>query len=117
MRKRDKYGRPKYPQLIKAEKERVDREIKEAWIKKLEEKKQLIQAGTPAHSQWVVAPNGTMSTMSCPAAINQPIAQQASGMLHQRCHYTGPPMLFQAVTQNCNVASLSSFRNSESLIA
>lgn len=40
MRKRDKYGRPKYPHLIKAEKERVEREAREAWAKKCEEKKQ-----------------------------------------------------------------------------
>ncbi|NII28354.1 hypothetical protein HB364_24945 [Pseudoflavitalea sp. X16] len=41
MRKRDKYGKPKYPELIKAEKERKACEAKEAWIKKLEEKKRL----------------------------------------------------------------------------
>jgi hypothetical protein len=45
MRKRDKYGKPKYPELIKAEKERKAREAKEAWIKKLEEKKQACSSG------------------------------------------------------------------------
>jgi hypothetical protein len=85
MRKRDKYGRPKYPHLIKAEKERIDREIKEAWIKKLEEKKRqaALAHSLPAinhavtreqpgiRSTWQVASNGSLYTAESHIEINQ----------------------------------------------
>ncbi|NII25240.1 hypothetical protein HB364_09120 [Pseudoflavitalea sp. X16] len=97
MRKRDKYGKPKYPELIKAEKERKAREAKEAWIKKLEEKKQATLAAEALAKEtevtsvfakevvigaWHVLSDGKLHTG--PPGIDHAVTPGESGMLHTK---------------------------------
>ena len=65
--RKDRYGRYKYPDLVKADKERIKREAKEAWAKQLEEKKQQRLARERAIQ------DGQQAAQAIHAAMSKPI--------------------------------------------
>jgi hypothetical protein len=58
LHRKDKYGRYKYPEYVKAEKQRIEREAREAWAKECEEKKRLTIQQTVTAGQQPVSQTG-----------------------------------------------------------
>ncbi|NII24017.1 hypothetical protein HB364_02920 [Pseudoflavitalea sp. X16] len=87
LHRKDKYGRYKYPEYVKAEKQRIEREAREAWAKKCEEKKlsQTLHEATGTQpetpnpepetlSTWHITSDGSMHTnenLATPQEIKQ----------------------------------------------